>query len=457
MAQRLGPMDAIWLLIERANQPMHVGGLQLFDLPEGAPRNWLRKQVEAFDAVTEPQDSFGKIPVLKRGMYQWATDDNFDLEHHFRHSALPKPGRPREVLELVSRLHSHRMDRNRPLWESHVIEGLSGKRFAIYNKIHHAMMDGVAASRFMQKIMSEDPERMDMPPPWGVSRRSGGSRSPNEPTPMDAFAAAFEQVKEQVTSVSAVSKAVLGAWKGARSDETEVGPFSAPKSPLNVKVTGSRRFAAQSYSLARMKAVAKAGGATLNDVVLCMCAGALRSYLGELGKLPDDPLISMIPVSVRPEGDENLGNQIGMILANLATDEADVVERLDKIRRSTSHAKKRLESMSPAGIVNYTSVLTAPMLMPVLTGRGAERQVFNVVISNVPGPKNPLYLNGARMASNYPVSIVLDGQALNITVVSYGDSMDFGLTACRRALPHVQRMLGYLEHELGLLEKRLDA
>ena len=454
--RRLGPLDAIWLLIERANQPMHVGGLQLFELPEGAPRNWLREQVEAYKEVTTPVPPFNQVPALKRGIYHWDQDDNFDLEHHFRHSALPKPGRPRELLELVSRLHGHRMDRSRPLWESHIIEGMRGKRFATYTKVHHSMMDGVAAARFTQKMMSVDPSATNMAPPWAVSR-GGGGKSGQVPTPMDALAAALDQVKDQVTSVSAVGKAVLGAWKGARSDETEVGPFSAPKSPLNVKVTGSRRFAAQSYSLSRMKAVAKAGGATLNDVVLCMCAGALRSYLGELGKLPDDPLISMIPVSVRPEGDENLGNQIGMILANLATDEADVVTRLDKIRRSTTHGKQRLESMSPAGIVNYTSVLTAPMLMPLLTGRGVQRQVFNVVISNVPGPRKPLYMNGARMVSNYPVSIVTDGQALNITVVSYGDSMDFGLIACRRALPHVQRMLGHLEDELSLLEKRLGA
>jgi WS/DGAT/MGAT family acyltransferase len=252
---------------------------------------------------------------------------------------------------------------------------------------------------------------------------------------------------------------VLGAGETALrslvrsfSDQANAFPFKAPASSLNVPITGARRFAADQWELERLRNVAKGLGGTLNDVVLTMSGGALRRYLTDLDALPDDPLIAMVPVSLRTD-DSDEGNSVGVILCNLGTTIDDPVERFALVHQSSEIGKLQLKGLNAAGVLALSAMTFAPLgLGPMYRFEALRRPPFNIVISNVPGPKQPLYWNGAQLDGAYPASIPIDGQALNITCTSYADHMGFGLVGCRRSAPHLQRLLEHLETSLCELE-----
>ncbi|MDO8415890.1 MAG: wax ester/triacylglycerol synthase family O-acyltransferase [Agitococcus sp.] len=441
----LGPIDQAFLWLERRQQPMHVGGLMLFKIPEDADKNFVQEVAARFKAVTPPVRPFNQ---RLEGMF-WEEDEEFDLEHHFRHIALPDPGRVRELLAYVSQEHSALLDRAKPLWECHLIEGIEGNRFALYFKMHHAVVDGVAGMRIAQKSLSTDPNEKSLTPLWAVKR---DKRPKEETTALSNFADTMTRLRHQASSIPKVAKELYQAIRASyEHDPDYVSVFQAPRSILNQKVSGSRRFAAQSYDLPRIKAIGKALGVTINDVVMAMCAGALRSYLLELNALPAKPLIAMVPMSLRRD-DSDGGNQISMILANLGTHLADPKARLDIIHRSVQNAKDRFSRMSPSEIMAYSALVYSISGANLMTGIAPKLQAFNVIISNVPGPKEKMYWNGAELDGFYPVSIVLNGMALNMTLTSYVDKLEFGLIACRKALPSMQRLLAYLEDALDELE-----
>jgi diacylglycerol O-acyltransferase len=449
----LGPVDQLFLLIERRQQPMHVAGLQLFSYPPGAGDDYVQEVAEQMRSFTKPQAPFNRRVVTKLGRPYWEDDPQLDLEHHFRHEALPRPGRIRELLSLVSAEHSNPLHRERPLWEAHLIEGLSDRRFAIYTKVHHAMMDGISAMRLSTRSFTTDPNLRDMPPVWAVPpRKRLANEAPDaELESTRALARLAQGVQKQLSTVPVVMREVMKLSQRALRDPDHVSIFQAPQCMLSEHITGSRRFAAQSYSLSRIKAVSRLYGATLNDTVLAICGGALRSYLLSHGALPDDPLIAMVPVSLRQD-ESTGGNQIAMVLANLGTHIEDAAERMRAVRASVEEAKARTAQMTPEERLNFTALMLSPTFLQVLTGLAPQLLAFNVVVSNVPGPREPLYWNGARMLGMYPVSIVFDRMALNITLTSYCDSLEFGLIGCRRTLPSMQRLLDYLERAIGDLE-----
>lgn len=443
--------DSMFMLPENREQPMHVGGLQVFDLPPGAGPDWVSELFAQALAATDVSPLFRRRAhrgPLTLGQWAWEQDDDVDLEHHVRLSALPRPGRVRELLALVSRLHGTLLDRQRPLWEAHLIEGLEGDRFAVYTKVHHAMMDGVSAMRLLGKSLATDPETASGLP-WEVQQpRQGQGASLLSWLPGLALTAA-------VDAATLTPRLAKIAVNGLR-DDVAMLPMQAPTSLLNVSITGSRRFAAQSWSLPRIKAVAKAGGGTVNDVVLAMCASALRDYLLELGELPDAPLVAMTPVSMHDDKDASPSNAVSTILCNLGTDEPDPVRRLGVIHESMAQGKSALKALSATQMTAIGGIVMAPLLFNGMLGaHKLGRQPFNLIISNVPGPKEPLYWNGARLQGMYPLSIPTHGQALNITVTSYADELHFGLTGCRRSVPHLQRMLTGLENALVDLEDAL--
>lgn len=447
----LSPVDQLFLIMERRQQPFHVGGLQLFEFPEDAEEGYVLELAEMLRAYKAPTAPFNQRLVSRFGQAYWDEDKQFDLDHHFRHEALPHPGRIRELLSLVSAEHSALLDRERPLWECHLIEGFSDRRFALYSKIHHSVVDGIAAMRLMARSLSTEPNARETPPIWAQPTRR---REREAMTPADAvshLAQAGSGAGKQLATIPNVIREVYKSIQKSRHHDSYVSVFQAPHCILNEKITGSRRFAAQSYSLPRFKAIAKALGGTLNDVVLAVCGSALRDYLISQRALPDAPLIAMVPMSVRSD-DSDGGNQIAMILANLGTHIADPANRFELVRNSVREAKDRCARMSPEEIVNYTALTLAPAGMNLLTGVNPKWQSFNVIISNVPGPKEPLYWNGARLSGIYPVSIVLDRMALNITLTSYVDSLEFGFIACRRTLPSMQRLLDYIERGITELE-----
>ncbi len=447
----LSPMDAMFLLAEHRRQPMHVAGLQLYTLPDGAPRGFAGEVVEQMRAHQQALPPYNQRAVF-RGSWFWQEDGQFDLDHHFRHLSLPQPGRIRELLAMVSRLHGSLMDRSRPLWETNVVEGLHDGRFAIFSKVHHALFDGVAATREARKVLSEDPDERNMPPPWAkprANRERGDAVFADPGSPLLALAKA---TRANYQIIPGAVRGLKDLLRKSRHDLTDATPYQAPPTMFNVRISSSRRFAAQSFSLARIKKVGKAAGATVNDIALAMCAGALREYLIAHDALPKHPLISMVPVSVRAVDGPEAGNQVAVILANLGTQIADPEERLRTILASTKRAKERVSQMSRLEQMGYSAAALSPMFATSLLGLDRFRPAFNVVISNVPGPTKPLYWNGAKLDESYPVSIPIDGQALNITLTSYCDHVAFGYTACRRSVPSMQRLLDFTEHALAELE-----
>ncbi|MBW2545834.1 MAG: wax ester/triacylglycerol synthase family O-acyltransferase [Deltaproteobacteria bacterium] len=442
----LGTVDSSFLLIENRTMPMHTGGLLLFSYPEGAHEEWLHEAFTANDDPDTVQYPFNQKlawPLRRLGLPHWVTDHDLDTHYHVRHSALPKPGRYREMFSLVSRLHSTRLHRDRPLWEAHVIEGVEDNRFALYVKTHHSMIDGVGAMRMLRACLSADPNERDMPAPWNTPRarpESNGSA-----TSGNVIAAATGALGGVLKFASAVRD---------RGEHGMMAPFQTPLTMLNRRVTGSRRFVAQSWSLPRIKKVAKTLNATVNDIVLAMSGGALRRYLIDQGALPDQPLTAMTPVSFRAADAEVEGNSFSVMFATLATEIGDPLDRLRAIQNSMGEAKRVFKSMNSAAIPIFTSIIALPIVLPhLLRLSGRTRPTFNVTVSNVPGPREKLYWNGAPLEGMYPLSIVTQGQALNITVTSVADSLDFGIIACRRSVPSAQRLIDHLEEALVELEQ----
>lgn len=446
----VSPPDVAFLLSESRATPMHVAGLQVFELPEGAGPDWLGTQ---FDQMVERDDVsplFRKRvhrSVRTAGQWTWEDDENLDLEYHVRHSALPAPGRVRELLTIASRFHGTLLDRQRPLWEFHLIEGLEGNRFAVYTKVHHAMIDGVSAMRVLERSLTTDPDA-EVAPPWTYRR-------PRTTPPVDTGTNPLDAVLELARDglgIASLAPRLLRSARQAMEDELAIVPFKAPSTMLNVHITGARRFAAQSWSLERIRAVASKAGVSLNDAVLAMCAGAVRRYLIEHHDLPHESLTAMVPVSLRQD-DSAGGNAVGAVLTSLATNVVHPADRLERIHESMRIAKATLADLTPIQrlAVSTANMLPSP-LVSMLGGGEGFRPPFNLTISNVPGPAEPLYLNGARLQGVYPLSIPYHGQALNITISRYVDNMEFGLTGCRRRVPHLQRLLVHLEDSLAELE-----
>lgn len=459
----MSPASSVFLLGESREHPLHVGGLVLLQPPDGADARSVRSMLD--DSMSRREVT----PLLRKrarrsasslGQWFWDDDDQFDIGHHIRHDALAHPGGMTELSALVSRLHGGLLDRNRPLWEMHLIEGLADGRFAVYTKIHHSVADGVGAMRLLRRSLTVDADKRDMPAPWEPRTRIPQRR--NTPglldLPVSAVRTAIDAAAEATGLVPALAGSVLRALRN------QGGPmsFSAPHSALNVPITGARQFGARSWALDRLRLVAKYADGTINDVVLAMSSGALRRYLIERDALPTRPLVAMVPVSLRsdktrpePIGDPNEagGNEIGTLMCNLGTDLADPGDRLATVRRSMAEGKAALRGMSTAQVIALSALGSAPLALDMLFGRhGPVRPPFNIVISNVPGPSAPLYWNGCRLDALYPLSVTLDGQALNITCTSTDHAISFGLTGCRRAVPNLEPILDHFDDELAALE-----
>jgi len=446
----MSPTDSIFLLTESREHPMHVGGLQLFEPPEGAGPEFVREAAAALAVNREFQPTFRKRPAWVVGglaNVAWTYDDadDVDIDYHLRRSALASPGRVRELLELTSRLHSSLLDRHRPLWEAYFVEGLNDGRFALYSKFHHSLIDGVSVLKLMQRTLSTDADDPELRAIWSLPRRHRDS----------ADRSRWQTLRQLAGSVAALGPSTWSLARAALVEQQLTLPFAAPRTMLNVPIGGARRVAAQSWSLDRIKSIKQAAGVTVNDVVLAMCSGALRYYLLDEHALPDTPLIAMVPVSLRSKEEaDSGGNMVGSILCNLATDVEDPATRLETISESMRGNKKVFSELPRLQAFALSAFLIAPLGLSALPGFvSSAPPPFNIVISNVPGPTEPMYWGGARLDGNYPLSIALDGQALNITMTNNAGNIDFGLVGCRRSVPHLQRMLGHLESSLKDLER----
>jgi WS/DGAT/MGAT family acyltransferase len=453
----------MFLYAESREQMMHVAGMMPFTPAPDSPPDYLRElmnELRAGPPVQRPWNRKLRWPdLLWSPLQSWTEETGVDLEYHVRRSALPLPGDERELGILVSRLHGHHVDLHRPPWEMHLIEGLERGRFAWYVKVHHALVDGYSAMQALINGLTHDandrerplffsaPQRSRTPAPASESADGAGGGGIHYPELLAA-------VRAQYGASKTVARALLNVIKSSRTGNHDlISPLEAPRCVLNARISKSRRFATQSLPIDRIRAIARAANGTLNDVVLALSGGSLRTYLLERNALPAAPLVAMLPVAIRAKDELGGGNAVGAILATLATDVDDPAERLARIVASTTRAKAQLQGMSKAAILQYSALLTAPsMLQMIPTTAGHMRPTFNVVISNVPGPERPLYFRGARLEASYPMSIPVHGQALNITCNSYAGMVCFGFTGCRDSVPHLQRLAVYCGEALPELE-----
>jgi len=460
--RRIDLTSAGFLMLEKRETPMHVGGVNLFTLPEGADeRHFLQDLAEMLRATTEFRQPFAEYPVTGRTGLFWRKDEQMDMDYHVRHSALPAPGRYRELFALASRLHTTLLDRTRPMWELHLIEGLQNRQFAVYNKVHHAAIDGVGSMHVTRSMCSTDPDDRGYAP-YSLEAYEHykqlrfGNRNPAQKPPQKReLRNVLEALKQQYDSGVHLATAMRrfgGAFFG-RSGNLAVPWHNVPRTSINTRVSGARRFVAQSFAFSRVRGVSKVMGATVNDVVLAMCSGALRRYLLNRDELPLHSLKAMAPVSLRQKGDLDSTNAVGFITADMATNVHDPEKRLRRIQGSMQAGKDLLRELNPAEANLFMQLTQLPSLITFLLGLSARLPAFSTVVSNVPGPREKLYWNGASLDGMYPASIVFDGFAMNITMISYHENLDFGVVACRRSLPQIQRIIDHLEESLQELEE----
>jgi WS/DGAT/MGAT family acyltransferase len=460
--RRLGFLDSAFLLAESRETPMHVGSVNLFTLPRNVnEKTFLHELTDQMKSAKSFQPIFRerlKSGLLGRlGPQYWDDDDALDLNYHIRHSALPKPGRYRELFTLVSRLHATLLDRNRPLWEMHLIEGLQDRQFAVYSKYHHAAIDGVRSMHLTQSMFSTSARARMHDSPLSLEAMERYRESlqraaiPPSETELRNVAEALKSTYDSGVHLLGALKQFSSAWMG-RGGALALPWLDVPKSPINTHVDGARRFVAQSWPFARIRAVGKALDGTFNDAVLAMCAGALRRYLQRQQGLPGESLKAMVPVSLRKEGDIDSSNAVGAISADLGTNIKDPLKRFARIQASTRAGKAMYDEMSAREAELFMQVTQLPGVLLIPLGLISRFPPYNTVVSNVPGPRQTMFWNGARLQGIYPASIVSEGVALNITLVSYGNSVDFGIVACRRTMPQVQRLIDDMEDALVELE-----
>ena len=470
--QQLTGLDASFLALETANTTGHVGGVCVLD-PSGAPRPLTLARLT--DVLGE---RLPLVPVLRRkllnvplGLDQpyWVDDGDFDIEYHIREIALPRPGSDAQLTEQVARLHARPLDRSRPLWEIYLITGLAKRRVAVYTKIHHAAIDGASGAELLTVLLDLTPDGRELPAsaPFRPARPPGPARLAALAVarlawrPVQTVRVTNELVRVLPTLAPAFSMLVGGMLGLNRGDGGVIrtAPGRAPATPFNRAITPHRRLAFRSVDLASVKTVKNAFGVSVNDVVMAMCAGALRHWLAEHDALPEAPLVAMIPVSVRdPASNGALGNKVSAMLVTLPTHVIDPGQRLEIVHAATKIAKSQ-QAAIPQGLVDQIS----DFALPALTARAARvvfatgllhrLPPFNLCISNVPGPNVPVYLGGAKLLAHYPVSVITDGQGLNITLVGYLGQLHFGLVSCRELVPDIDALAGYLVDELELLVK----
>ncbi len=446
-AQRLSILDASFLSMETRDTPMHVGALQIFSLPKKAPTDFVRSIVQRYrtpSALSAPWNLKLAAVPLGRLLPAMQETDDVDFHYHVRHSALPDPGGERELGELISHLHSQPLDRTRPLWTCHIIEGLHDHQFAIYIKIHHALTDGVKGARMICASLG-DKASATLTPPW--EHRESAAIPARTSERETESSGPLSWAKEMPRAFKPLFMRKPGTTAVTR-------PFEAPYSALlNGRVTGARRIATQQLELADVKRVARLAGASVNDVFLAVCSAALRRHLLANDALPETSLTAGVPMNMRNAGDGG-GNAVGFLWATLGTEIADPRERIRAIRASMAAWKDHLNTLPPAARLPFATLAFTPAVAVLVAGFGASvRPPMNVVISNVPGPDRPLYLGKARMDALYPISIPIQGLALNITCISYVGKLNIGFTGSRDRLPSLQRIAVYASEALAELEQ----
>ncbi|MFT7687736.1 MAG: diacylglycerol O-acyltransferase [Candidatus Azotimanducaceae bacterium] len=466
--QKLTGIDASFLYMETDETPMHISSLLICE-PKKEGEN-------AFEALkAQIVERLHEIPSFHRKLFNtpfyidhpvWVDADVVDLDYHIKHARLPEPGSVEQLRMVVQGLHSLTLDRDRPLWQFYIIEGIEdasfGLRkgsFALYTKAHHASLDGGAGASMMDIISDTKPTpRVPLP-------KNEIHLAHEEPGTFELLGSAFGKfIQQQVDFVTALPKYSSTfnnlVKSGFEDNEAFIKSLKpAPKTRFNVRIQKQRALGANSLMLKDVIAVAKTTGTSLNDVALSICGGALRRYLEGHNELPEASLVAMVPVSLRELGDKNAGNQVASMSCEIGTEYADPMERLKAVHENSKRSKKQMAVVKDVIPTDY-SFFGAPIVvtaMAQLMGRtdivNRMPPAFNVTISNVPGPRNPMYFAGSKVRTYFPVSIVTHGNALNITLQSYTDRLDFGLIACKIAVPDVQALADMINEDFACLQE----
>ena len=481
--QQLSGLDSSFLNMETPTTYGHFSGLTLYDPSTASEPVTLERLKQLME------ERMHLVPLYRRRLVEvplgldhpyWIEDPDFDLDFHVRHIAVPPPGTPQQLSALVARIAARPLDRSRPLWELYMIEGLQDGYVAHLTKVHHCAIDGVSGAEILTTLLDLTPEPRKIDPP----RR--GWRPEPEPTQIEMLARtawgllgaprkvwrlqreAIRYLPELARSLgfqSLPGQSIID--RVLRRQPTPMmseAPTVAPRMSFNGAITPHRRFAFGSIPLEDVKEIKNKLGVTVNDVVMALCAGALRRYLLQQNELPPEPLVAMVPVSVRSDDDaQKLGNQISAMTASLHTHVAEPIERIKRIHESMRIAKEQHQALPATLLQDFAQF--APPAVAARAARVIARATvanwvdppFNVVISNVPGPQFPLYGVGAKVVANYPVSAINDGVALNMTVMSYNGNIDFGLLSCRELMPDIWDLMDFVYDSLAELKEAAKA
>jgi diacylglycerol O-acyltransferase / wax synthase len=461
--KRLSALDAAFLYLETPDTPMHIGSVTVF-APADDPdtlfdrfREHTRARIPVLPSYTRRL----KATPLDVDHPVWVRDEP-DLDWHLRHCALPSPGTMQQLREEVARLHAIPLDRTRPLWQYTLIEGLEDGGFAVFAKVHHSAMDGVAGLATVGVLYDFSPDAGAKPP--------RPATTPDE-TPADfleltstAAAGFLRQIGRAIAAAPNLATTLAKIFPHLQRDARVLLSYAkgAPQTRLNAPIRRERAFGASSVPLGEVKALAKETGTTINDIVLALSSGALRRWLSEHGDLPQQPLVAAVPASLREKGDWRLNNQVMFTFAHLPTNLDAPRARLLAAREAMHESKEMFAEVKDVLTTDF-SAPGAPIVTAALARLSGSRLTsrfptfFNIVISNVPGPTTPLYCAGSPASHYFPVSIPYHNCALNITVQSYCDTLDFGLTACAKNVPDVQTLADYIVEEFAALTEKPKA
>lgn len=445
--QRLNLLDAIFLLLETADNPKHVGALLVFDRPEDAGAGFLADLVSQF-RNQRPDAPFNRRPRSHLlGAPSWETIERPDLDYHVRHVVLPPSTDEHGLLEHVARLHEPLLDREMPLWEMHFIEGLPEDRFAIYAKIHHACVDGISGVMRIQASLHQDPDDRSLRVPWGNLPGHGKPHQHHETGMFAQLGDIAGALRDHLRAGSELSIAALqrGLEMAGLTTGSHYLPFSAPYSAINKTIHRARSIAVQTLDAHRVIDFAHARGVTVNDVVLTIIDSALHRYLREHAADTSKPLVAMVPMSLREPGDTRTNTQACLLYIELGRGHVTPGARLRQVRAASEQAKKEARDYSPTALSDHSMLVIGLAEMVAQLPLGDRvRPVGNVLVSNVPGSDRRMFLHGAPLRGAYPLSTLMPGCALNVTLLRHGDQLDFGFVASRDVIPDTALLARYV-------------
>lgn len=463
----LDPLDAAMMTAEVLSRPLNIAAVLILSPPEDAGPGYVddlhREAVSGRDPVDPRLRRYPHRGMDTGGGWVWREADTVDLNQHCRRSSLPAGAGRDELWRLISQLHAEPLARSRPLWMSCLIDGLDDGRFALYMKVHHTVVDGVAGFQMIADALSTDPNRRSMPHFYARHHRQpnigSAGRGRRLPGPLPIVRSLVGAAASGITLAERVVTGEVSDVLASMIGDTTVRTLAAPVTRFNGRLGHDRAVAAGSWPRRRIRAVQDEAGVTGNDVVTAVVAGVLRRWMLDHGELPEHPLVAMCPITVRDRqhaSDDRHNNMFGGWLCPLGTHLPDPLDRLDVIHRSMSVGKSRVASRgSGASLLLLSAAIGATVLLPMVPLLPRLRTGYNLPISHVAGPSTEMYWNGAHVEEVYPVSAVYDGQALNVTTCSYADRIGFGYVAGRDVLPDIETLIPLTEQSLSELEAAL--